>query len=61
MQYSEAMASIRKNGRRIVTRPGGLRVAWRFGREVTLTGETTFIDYTPTDVDMGADDWQVEQ
>jgi hypothetical protein len=61
MQYVEAMASIRRNGRRVVTRPDGPRVAWRFGREVLLTGSSGFIDYTPTRDDMTAGDWQVEQ
>ena len=59
MRYSEAMQTIRKNGRRVVVR-NGMRIGWRFGREVVLTGPTRFIDYTPTYEDMQADDWQVE-
>lgn len=59
MTFDEAMAYIRKNPKRTVVRATtGMRVAWRFGREVVLTAGRGFIDYTPTDVDMAAVDWR---
>lgn len=58
MTYDEAMAVIRRTESRVVSR-AGLRVGWRFGRPVLLTGGRRFVDYTPTEEDMRADDWEL--
>jgi hypothetical protein len=57
MTYDEAMASVYRNGKATVGR-AGMRIAWRFGRAVVLTIGNRFIDYTPTEDDMNAVDWQ---
>lgn len=58
MTFDEAMAAIRRNGTRTVARAAtGMRVGWRFGREVVLTGGHRYIDFTPTRDDMQATDW----
>jgi TRAP-type C4-dicarboxylate transport system permease large subunit len=58
--YNEAMHHIHRSEKRAVTR-GGMRIVWRFGRPVILTGGSRFIDYTPTETDMRAADWEVVQ
>lgn len=67
MKYDRAMAAIqniKKVVRRQVTPTMTIYVARRFGRDVILTNGPnggTFIDYTPTQEDMRADDWQISE
>jgi hypothetical protein len=56
--YDEAMATIHRNGTAEVGR-AGMRIRWRFGRPVVLRGEGGHIDYTPTNDDMHAGDWEM--
>ncbi len=63
MTYDDAMKLIRRNGK-VTVGLNEMRVAWRFGRPVRLTGgrspfpaDSTFIDYTPTRDDMQSTDW----
>jgi hypothetical protein len=63
MNYEDAMAHINRRESRIVGRESAPRmhISWRFGRTVMLMRVPRFVDYTPTDDDMRADDWRVLQ
>lgn len=59
MRYEQAMGVIDKSPKRLVGRQSApkMRITWRFGRVVMLCAVPSFIDYTPTQGDMCADDW----
>lgn len=53
------MEAIRRNSNTATRDGAGFEIGWRFGRAVMLGEGRQHIDYTPTQDDMNATDWNI--